>query len=95
MDTFIQREGDLGVVVCFRLEDTNELLWKSPMQVLPGPDDTVVLLDAEGGPATYKVEGVKFEFLHETLTVLPPGGPPQGSTHDLAWHGICVFVSAV
>ena len=61
-----ERAMRAGVLVCFRMETTEELLWKARMSLLPREDDilTRILDEVE---TVYKVERVKFEFLHRNV----------------------------
>ncbi len=58
-----ERAQRAGVMVCFYLETTMELLWKARMSILPRENDNCVRIVDEV-ETTYKVEKVKFEFLH-------------------------------
>ena len=89
----IHREGDLGYIVTFRDEETDELLWKSPMVMNPREGEVVTHFDAAGEPTSYKVERVSWAFRHETLTAVPPGGDSVKTQHELAWYGCCCHVS--
>ncbi len=92
----LRRHGDLGVIVYFRLESTEEFLWKAPMQMLPAKNDLVGHLHNEDDVEDwYKVEGIRFEFDHDYEPYIGPGG---GSVPYVAEHenfGVVVFVSLV
>jgi len=89
-----------GVAVCFRDEDTNALLWKARMNVLPLEGDVVIQI-VDGVETEYKVEGVKFEFLHQNVagpTGVYVDGVLQFETFtpsEFAYVGPVVTVSAV
>lgn len=51
-----------GVMVEFRDEDTDELLWTAPMNSVPQEDDAVSYAVIGGSPTEYKVEGVTYQF---------------------------------
>ena len=70
-----ERAMRAGVLVCFRLEVTMELLWKARMSILPREDDIVTTI-ANEVETSYKVEQVKFEFLHSN--VAEPTGYDEG-----------------
>jgi len=55
-----------GVMVCFRDEDTNDLLWQARLGVLPPIDSTCIAI-ADGVETEYKVEEIRFEFLHRDV----------------------------
>jgi hypothetical protein len=61
-----ERAMRAGVLVCFRMETTMELLWKARMSLLPREDDIVTRIvgDVE---TVYKVEEVRFEFFHRNV----------------------------
>ena len=95
MITVIGRYSTLGVWVCFRLENTMELLWKSPMKLIPRPNDQVGHL-ANGEVSTwYKVESVKFEFQDEEGEYIPEDGSPIPYVPERSDFGVCVIVSEV
>jgi len=51
-----------GVLVCFRLKGTMELLWKARMSIVPRDDDRCVVI-ADEEETRYKVERVRWDFL--------------------------------
>ena len=53
-----------GVVVCFRLEDTGELLWKSRLTMMPPVGESCFRI-MDTVETEYKVERVPFDFIHE------------------------------
>ncbi len=55
-----------GVLTCYRLEDTMELLWKARMGVMPKEGD-VCVQSVDGVETSYRVEEVRFEFLHRNV----------------------------
>ena len=92
-NAIVGRYSTLGVYVCFRLEGTMELLWKSPMLILPRPNDLVGHRVNGEIETWYKVESVKWEFeADESVTF---GDPPQQFEADHSNHGVCIFVSLV
>lgn len=70
-----ERAMRAGVLVCFRLEITMELLWKARMSLLPREDDILTTI-ADEVETSYKVEQVKFEFLHRNAA--DPTGYVEG-----------------
>lgn len=89
----ISRVGRAGVMVCFRREDTEELLWKAPLEFLPQPGWHVGLLSNSEVETWYKVEQIKCEFRIETGEV--GADPPEPWAAEYAAVGPCVFVSEV
>jgi len=88
-----------GVVVCFRLEGTNDLLWTARMSALPATDDTCVRI-ADGVETEYKVEQVRFEFLHRNAADVigyVDGVPQYGDfvPSTTTYIGPVVMVSAI
>ena len=84
-----------GVVVSFRLEDDDTLLWQAPMTVLPTKDDEVgELVDGEVA-VWYKVEKVKFEVANVMLTPLPTLEDPVPTPYPAKYAkvGVCVVVT--
>jgi hypothetical protein len=68
--------GELGReascnLVAFRLQSTDALLWKAPMQYVPRADELVGKVENGDVATWYKVEQVKYELRYELLT---PGG---------------------
>ena len=51
-----------GVIVEFRDEDTDALLWKSAMYSIPGEDAEIEWTDSVDVTRIYEVKGSKFEF---------------------------------
>jgi hypothetical protein len=89
------RVGVLGNIVTFRMEGTEELLWKAPMQFVPRMDELVGLLENSEVATWYKVEAVKYELRYEELDA---GGGEIPEVPELAPYADCavtVFVSAV
>ena len=68
-----------GVVVCFRAEVGGALLWKARMNSIPRIDDTCVRI-ADEVETEYKVEAVRFEFLHENAS------EPTGYIEGVAYY---------
>jgi len=56
-----------GVMVCFRDEDTNDLLWQARLGVLPPIGSTCITI-ANEVETEYKVEDIRFEFLHKNTS---------------------------
>lgn len=52
------------MIVCFRLEDTGELLWKSRLTILP-PVGASCFRIMDTVETEFKVERVPFDFVHE------------------------------
>ena len=78
MDGLPGRALRAGVLVCFRAEDGNELLWTARMTHLPKEGDICTTI-ANEVEVDYLCESVRFEFLHEN-TSGPTGyveGVPQ------------------
>lgn len=96
MLTEVGRFGDLGVYVLFRLEGTNELLWKAPMQVLPRPGDFIGhLRGADEVTTWYEIEEVRFEFEHAYGDGVDGDGNPVPYVAEREYFGVCAFVSEV
>lgn len=96
MLTEIGRFGELGSYVHFRDVDTEELLWKAPMQILPRPDDLVGQLKGQAEVVTwYKVETVKWIFDHAYGDYLDEQGQPQPHVAEREYFGVCILVSEV
>ena len=91
--TTIGRYSTLGVWVTYRLEDTEELLWRAPQMVLLPVTSKVGHL---GGGAVietwYKIEGYKAEFDREEGQ---HGDPPQEYVVDHSDYGVCCLVSSI
>lgn len=64
-----------GVLVEFRHQDTDVLLWESSMQVLPQKIDVVSYAVGDGALTSYDVKGVKWEF--RKMTMDDAEGDPQ------------------
>jgi hypothetical protein len=100
MDGQPERALRAGVTVCFRDEDTNALLWKARMGVLPLVGDVVTQI-VDGVETEYRVESVKFEFLHRNVAgrtgAFVDGVPQYGAfTPSVFTHaGPIVIVSPV
>lgn len=97
MDGQPERAMRAGVVVSFLLEGTSELLWKARMTVLPTEDDVCVRIVNEV-ETSYKVEAVRFEFLHPDVAEVigyVDGVPQYGEyvASSLAEVGPVVVVS--
>ena len=58
-------------IVTFRLETTEDLLWKAVMPSVPRVDELVGRVESGSVATWYKVEEVKHELRYELLT---PGG---------------------
>ena len=69
-----------GVLVCFVMETTMELLWKARMSVLPREDDILTRI-ANEVETPYKVEKVQWEFLHHNIA------EPTGYIGGVPQHG--------
>ena len=88
-----------GVMVCFRDEDTNDLLWKARLSVLPSIGSTCVTI-ADEVETDYKVEEVRFEFLHRNVAEVighDADGPQYGDfvPSMLTHTGPVIIVSAI
>ena len=94
-----ERAMRAGVVVCFRAEIGGALLWKARMSSIPRVDDICVRF-ADEVETEYKVETVRFEFLHENASE-PTGyidGVPyydEFTASALTYTGPIVTVSPV
>ncbi len=87
------------ITVCFRLDDTKELLWKCKVSMMPQPDDICVQI-VNGVETEYKVEEVRWEFVHDSLTTptsYVDGEPQYGEFIPTVGttSAPCVMVSAV
>ena len=51
-----------GLVVEFRDNETDELLWEASMHMLPGEDAVIRHVDVDGVTTTYEVKGTAFGF---------------------------------
>ena len=88
--------GEFGPEICFRLDGTDEMLWKASMPYVPQPDSLIGHL--EGGMAVttwYKVERVLYEFDHPVGDSVGPGGGPMPFVAENEHFGVCVYVSEV
>lgn len=66
MDSVIKRSTRDGIVVSFRNDDDNSLLWTAQMNSIPSVDAIVGHYDNGAEPANWwEVKSVKFEFDHE------------------------------
>ncbi len=92
-DAIVGRYSTLGVYVSFRLEGTMELLWKSPMLILPRPNDLVGHRVNGEVETWHKVESVKWEFEADDSVTF--GDPPQQFKADHSRHGVSIVVSLV
>ena len=92
--TTLGRYSTIGVYVTFRLEGTEEFLWRAPQHMVPRLNEQVGHLDGADEVAQwYKVELVKWEYDRD-----PPsefGDPPQPSPSDKSYYGVCCLVSPV
>jgi len=68
------------ITVCFRLEGTMELLWKCKLSMMPQEDDICVQI-VNGVETEYKVLGVRWEFVHDSLT------QPMGYVNGVPQYG--------
>ena len=92
----LERFGDLGPIIIFRLEGTEEFLWKAPMLVLPRKNDLVGQLKNQDDVADwYKVEAIRFEFDHAYEGSLDEEGHPVPFIAEREYFGVVVFVSPV
>ena len=88
-----------GVMVCFRLEGSMELVSKSRLTMMPQPNHSVFVI-VDGAEVEYKVESVRWDLLHANVAE-PTGyvlGVPQFDEYvraDIADAGPVVVVSAV
>ncbi len=94
-----ERAMRAGVLVCFRLEGTLDLLWKARMSLLPRENDICVRV-ADEVETSYKVEEIRFEFLHSNAAEPTEyiGGVPQYGEFEpsvLTSTGPIVVVSLV
>lgn len=94
-----ERAMRAGVLVCFRMGTTMDLLWKARMSLLPREDDIVTRI-VDGVETAYKVEEVRFEFLHRNVAefIGYVDGVPQYGEYVpavIASTGPIVIVSAV
>ena len=64
-----------GVLVEFRHENTNEILWESSLQLLPQKGDIVWYVIGAGVLTDYDVKSVKWEFRKMTRDVFE--GDPE------------------
>ena len=88
------RYSTLGVWVTYRLEDTEELLWRAPQMVLLPVASKVGHLDGgETIDTWYKVEGYKAEFDRDPEGEF--GEPPQQYLADHSFFGVCCLVSVI
>ena len=88
--------GEYGPEICFRDEDTDDLLWRASMPHVPQPDSRVGHLRGTGEVATwYKVESVLYEFEHDYTGSLDASGNPVPYDADSEYFGVCVYVSEV
>ena len=97
MDGQPRRALRAGVLVCFRDEDTNDLLWKARLNVLPPINATCVTIK-NGVETEYKVEAIQFEFLHRDIAEIigyVDGVPQYGSfvPSVMTYTGPVVIVS--
>ncbi len=94
MLTELERFGDLGPIVIFRLEGTGEFLWKAPMLLLPREGNLVGQLKGQDEVADwYKVEDIRFEFDHAYEGSLDEFGNPVPFIAEREYFGVAVFVS--
>lgn len=92
--TTIGRYSTLGVWVTYRLEGTEEFMWRAPQMMLLPEGSTVGHM--EGGSAVgtwYKIESYKAEFDRDPEG--PFGVPPQQFTADHSSYGVCCLVSLI
>ena len=88
------RYSTLGVYVTFRLEGTEEFLWKAPMMYVPKVNEHVGHLEGEDEVSTwYKVEDVRYEFARDPSTAY--GDPPVEFVPDHSYFGVYCLVSEV
>ena len=86
--TTLGRYSTLGVYVTFRLESTEEFLWRAPQHMVPRLHDQVGHLDGADEVAQwYKVELVKWEYDREPDVQF--GDPPQLFSSDKSYYGVC------
>ena len=90
--------GRLGPTVVFELDGQAGVLWRSTMAYVPRPDDLVG--QVEDGETDvliwYKVESVRYEFVHDVAgDYAGPGGGAVSYTDPEDEYGVCVYVSVV
>lgn len=81
-----------GVMVEFREEGTNDLLWKAIMQHLPRMDESTFYGNVGGALTEYKVEGVSYTFRKPVPSGTPD--PPGEATPNCQYTPI-ITVSEV
>ncbi len=92
--TTVGRYSTLGVYVTFRLQDTEEFLWRAPQEMLPQENHQVGHLNGGDEVETwYKVEVVKWEYDRDSDVEF--GQPPQPTPSDKSYYGVCCLVSEV